>query len=101
MECFFSILQRREVSRDGENRMVWMESKNETFSVKSLYSALELGRSIPFPMAVIWNSLVLSKVSFFFLRRLAGKGIDVRSPRKESVVFCEQLPSLWRQRRIY
>ena len=46
--------------------------------VKSLYFVLELARSIAFPLDIIWNSCILSKVSFFYLGSRLGKSIDVR-----------------------
>ena len=45
--------------------MVWIDLRNDTFLVKSLYVALEPMSSIPFPTGVNWNPLFPSKVSFF------------------------------------
>ena len=56
MESFFSRLQGKMVNREGEDKVIWMESKNGTTSVKASYSILKLGRSIPFSIGVIWNS---------------------------------------------
>ena len=53
---FFSRLQGKMVNREGEDKVIWMESKNGTTSVKASYSILKLGRSIPFSIGVIWNS---------------------------------------------
>lgn len=36
VEHFFYILQGREMNRDKEDRLVWKESKDETFSIESL-----------------------------------------------------------------
>ena len=40
---------------------------------KSFYSILELRHAIPFPMAITWNSWVLSKVCFFACEASWGK----------------------------
>ena len=34
---------------------MWMDLRNETFSVKSLYATLELGSATSFPAGVVWN----------------------------------------------
>ena len=44
--------------------MVWMDSRNETFSAKALYSVLELGRSVPFSMGAICNLWVSKSHDF-------------------------------------
>ena len=46
--------------------MARMDSKIEKFSIKSFYLALVLRRLMSFPMGVIWNSWVLTKLSFIF-----------------------------------
>ena len=48
MESFFIRLQGKVMKR-GEDKMVWTSSRNGVFLVKSLYSMLELRRSILFP----------------------------------------------------
>ena len=53
---FFSRLQGKMVNREGEDKVIWMESKNGTTFIKASYSILKPGRSISFPMGVIWNS---------------------------------------------
>ena len=50
---------------NNEDRLVWDEGKEDVFSVKSLYLALERGSEIHFPAKVIRNPWVPTKVSFF------------------------------------
>ena len=64
MEHFLLRLHGRRVSRDRDDEILWIESKNEAFSVKSLYKALYLGMQGVFPTSVIWNSWVLLRVVF-------------------------------------
>ena len=52
-----------------EDKVVWLNSRNNKFLVKSSYVALEPKESISFPISVIWNSLVSSKVSLLHLGR--------------------------------
>lgn len=65
MEWFLWRLQWRRVYRDKDDKVLWTESKDETFFVKTLYKALESRRQDVFPTSVIWNSWVLLRVGFF------------------------------------
>ena len=58
-------LQGRRVYSDAKDQVIWTKAKDERFSVKSLYKALEPERLGDFPVRVIWNPLVPSRVSFF------------------------------------
>ena len=44
---------------------MWMDLRNDTFFVISLYVVLELESSIFFQTSAIWNPRVTSKASFF------------------------------------
>ena len=48
--------------KDG---VMWMDSKDGVFSVKSLYRALQPVSLTFFPLKIIWNSCVQPKLSFF------------------------------------
>ena len=54
IEQFFARLQGTIVNGE-EDRAMWMDLRNETFSVKSLYATLELGSATSFPAGVVWN----------------------------------------------
>ena len=58
-------LQGRRVCSDVEDQVVWTTSQDGRFFVKSFYKALELERQGDFPARVIWDSWMLSWVSFF------------------------------------
>lgn len=51
--------------REQEDRIVWRGDSKGRFSVRTPYSLLEPDFVISFPLGVIWNARVLSKVSFF------------------------------------
>ena len=53
------------VQQDVEDRVLWIETKCEKFSIKSLYKALGFDSSVSFPSNVIWKTCVQPKVSFF------------------------------------
>ncbi|RVW18115.1 hypothetical protein CK203_108364 [Vitis vinifera] len=46
------------VMLDEEDGVRWLESKDDNFSIKSLYKVLEPNSSVCFPMKIIWNSWV-------------------------------------------
>ena len=41
MEQFFSRLQGKAENRRGEDKVIWLETKSGTFSIESVYFALE------------------------------------------------------------
>ena len=45
--------------------MVWKETKNEIFTVKSLYNSLVHSCAVSFPCSIIWSPYVPTNVSFF------------------------------------
>ena len=65
MECFLLRLHDKVVNREGDDDVIWLESKSGTFFVKSPYAILELGRSMPLSIGVVWNSQIPPKASFF------------------------------------
>ncbi|RVX02046.1 hypothetical protein CK203_025445 [Vitis vinifera] len=46
------------ISLGIDNIMVWLETKNDSFLVKSFYSPLASRRAEPFPYGTVWNSWV-------------------------------------------
>ena len=73
VERFLSTIQGKRVFMDSKDRMLWKETKNGKFFVKSLYGALQTRNSVPFPWSIIWNPCVPSKVGFFAWEALWGK----------------------------
>ena len=62
---FLVTLQGKRVITDLEDRVLWKEAKDENFSVKSLYGALELRTAVSFLRSTIWGPCVPTKVGFF------------------------------------
>ena len=48
-----------------EDRVVWIDSRNDTFSMKSLHATFEFESLIPFLTRVNWNSWFPSETSSF------------------------------------
>lgn len=72
VERFLLKIQGKRLISDLENRVLWKETKDEKFSIKSLYSALELRYVILFPRSIIWSSYVPTKMGFFCLGSFVG-----------------------------
>ena len=53
MKSLFSSLQGKSVKRGEKDKVMWMESRNSAFLVKSLYAMLEPRCSILFPKGII------------------------------------------------
>ena len=53
--------------------MVWKETKNEIFIVKSLYNSLVHSCAVSFPCSIIWSPYVPTNVSFFTWEASWGK----------------------------
>ncbi|RVW95824.1 50S ribosomal protein L21, mitochondrial [Vitis vinifera] len=65
VESFLLIIQGKRLNADLEDRMVWKETKDGIFSVKSCFNSLDHSSAVPFPWRIIWSSFVPSKVGFF------------------------------------
>ena len=85
MERLFSTLQGKRVVVGLEDRVVWKETKNEIFSVKSPYNTLEPSCVVPFPWSIIRCPCVPTKVGFCCLGSFMGEGPNLRSTQEEGV----------------
>ncbi|RVW51692.1 hypothetical protein CK203_066713 [Vitis vinifera] len=75
VEHFLARLQEGRQLKVERTRCVgWKQSG--TFSIKSLYSSMEVGRLKPFLVGIVWNAWVPPKVSFFHLEGNLGKSFD-------------------------
>ena len=62
--------------------MLWKETKDGIFSVKSLYSILDSRRGVQFPINIIWNPCVPTKVGFFAWEAFWGKVLTLDQLKK-------------------
>ena len=65
VERFLSTIQGKRLNADVEDRMVWKGTKNEIFTVKSLYNSLDHSCAVPFLWSIICRLDVPIKVGFF------------------------------------
>ncbi|RVW57036.1 hypothetical protein CK203_070491 [Vitis vinifera] len=61
VERLLSSIQGKRLDADGEDRMLWKGTKNEIFTVKSLYKSLAHSCAVSFPGNIIWSSYVPTK----------------------------------------
>ncbi|RVW35196.1 hypothetical protein CK203_099986 [Vitis vinifera] len=65
VERFLPCLDEMRVHKDDEDKVLWTETKNGKYTLKSLYMVLESGSSISFPWSNIWKAWVHPRVGFF------------------------------------
>ena len=75
---------------DKEDRVRWLESKDDNFLVKSLYKVLESNSSVCFPMKIIWNSCVKQKIIFFSWEASWGKVLTLDQIQKRGWVLANR-----------
>ncbi|RVW92361.1 LINE-1 retrotransposable element ORF2 protein [Vitis vinifera] len=86
MEQFMLKIQAFRVQRENEDKMVWTTSKSGVFSVKSLYSILELGGSAMFPYVGIWKRVCRQRC---FLCLAEAETVD------HLLLHCVMTRTLW------
>ena len=100
------------VRREVEDALSWKESRDDIFSVRSLYRSLMRAYSDPFPWGLIWAPM---RVSVFAWEVSWNKNFDHRSAQKEGwnmpnrcylckekeettdhlILFCKKVTMLW------
>ena len=88
MERFLSLLQGHSVKREQEDRMVWKGESKGVFFVKVFYSLLETGGSIIFPLKIVWNPWIPSKVSFFTQEVCWGKVLTLDELQRRGCILA-------------
>ncbi|KAL6329297.1 hypothetical protein AAG906_015506 [Vitis piasezkii] len=63
-ERLLSSIHGKRLDADGKDRMLWRGTKNEIFTVKSLYKSLDHSCAVSFPGNIIWSPFVPSKLPF-------------------------------------
>ena len=73
-----------------EDRMLWKETKDGIFSVKSLYSALVSRRVVQFPNSIIWSPWVPTKVGFFAWEASWGKVLSLDQLKERGCILANR-----------
>ena len=82
MERLLVIIRGRRLNPLAEDCWLWKETKDGIFSVKSLYSILDSRRGVQFPINIIWNPCVPTKVGFFAWEAFWGKVLTLDQLKK-------------------
>ena len=64
-EVFFGRLHDFSIFSRNDNNLVWLETKNGGFSIKSFYTSLASRRVESFPHSIVWNFWAPVRASFF------------------------------------
>ena len=73
VERLFVTIQGRRLNSNLEDKVLWKETKDGIFSLKSLCSALDSRSDVQFPKSIIWSPCVHTKVGFFYWEASWGK----------------------------
>ncbi|RVW23454.1 putative ribonuclease H protein [Vitis vinifera] len=82
VERLLVIIRGRRLNPLAEDCLLWKETKDGIFSVKSLYSILDSRRGVQFPINIIWNPCVPTKVDFFAWEAFWGKVLSLDQLKK-------------------
>ena len=82
VERFLFSLQEKRAVINSEDKLLWKEAKDGSFSIKSFYSALEGSNTVPFPKSIIWSPFVPTKVGFFAWEATWGKALILDQLKK-------------------
>ena len=85
METLFKKLHPLVVRRDVEDILSWNDSKNDKFSVRSLYCSFSRGPRDPFPFSIVWKTWAPVKVNFFAYGRY---GVICAKLRRKPEITC-------------
>ena len=75
---------------DEEDRVKWVESNDEVFLVKSLYTVLRPVSSTYFPSKIIWISYAQPKISFFVWEASWGRDLTLDCLQKKGWVLANK-----------
>ena len=82
VERLLLTIQGRRLNLNLEDRVLWKETKDGIFSVKSLYSALVSRSVVQFPNSIIWSPCAPTKVGFFAWEASWGRVLTLDQLKK-------------------
>lgn len=83
------------MSRYEEDRLLCTKTKSDKFTIKSLYTAMELGNLVSFPMRIIWNSWVQPRMSFFAWEAKWVKALILNQVQRLERLYQINMVCLW------
>ena len=82
VERLLLTIRGRRLNPHLEDRVLWKETKDGIFSVKSLYSALVSRSVVQFPNSIIWSPCAPTKVGFFAWEASWGRVLTLDQLKK-------------------
>ena len=92
VERLLLIIQGKRLNADLEDRMVWNETKDGIFSVKSCFNSLDHSSAVPFPWRIIWSTFVPTKVGFFAWEASWGKVLTQNQLKRRGWNLANRCP---------
>ncbi|RVW80825.1 putative ribonuclease H protein [Vitis vinifera] len=92
VERLLLIIQGKRLNADLEDRMVWNETKDGIFSVKSCFNSLDHSSAVPFPWRIIWSTFVPTKVGFFAWEASWGKVLTQNQLKRRGWNLANKCP---------
>ena len=90
VERLLLTIQGRRLNLNLEDRVLWKETKDGIFSVKSLYSALVSRSVVQFPNSIIWSPCVPTKVGSFAWEASWGKVLTLDQLKKRGWILANR-----------
>ncbi|RVW55484.1 Retrovirus-related Pol polyprotein from transposon RE1 [Vitis vinifera] len=100
VERLLLIIQGKRLNADLEDRMVWNETKDGIFSIKSCFNSLDHSSAIPFPWRIIWSMFVPTKAKVLYtndiqrLYKVASSIVNVKQQNMDLSTYIGQIASL-------
>jgi mannosylglycoprotein endo-beta-mannosidase len=88
-EAFFALVYEASISRGEEDVLEWTGSKDDKFSVKSMYDGLTRGGDPSFPWKEVWRSLCPMRVSFFVWEAALGRSLTSDNLRRRGFIIAD------------
>ena len=70
---FFQVLYRNQLRSLMEDKIIFKGSRNDVFSVSSMYRVLDCSPQVAFPSRLIWNPVIPPRMGFFAWEASWGK----------------------------
>ena len=94
VERFLSSIHRKKIKPWIEDKLLLKGSSHRNFSIRTMYSGLDLSPDIDFPFNSVWNSKIPSKISFFAWEAFWGKVITLDRLKRRERALAKRCSSL-------
>ena len=92
MQNFMNLVNNCRVNQEKNDRLVWKGDKNGLNSIRANATLLEGSTGIIAPWKLVWNSIVLPKISFFAWKVWWGKILTMEQLKKRGFQLAGRCP---------